>query len=159
MNENALTGGKIFPTLMKFALPFLVANFLQLLYGAIDLLVVGQFCSTAAVSAVSTGSQVMKTITGIITGLATGTTVLIGQYIGANKRDDAAKTVGATVALFAVVAVILTAIMLLLATQVAQVMQAPQEAFDQTVEYIFICSAGIIFIVDRKSTRLNSSHP
>ena len=147
MNENALTGGKIFPTLMKFALPFLVANFLQLLYGAIDLLVVGQFCSTAAVSAVSTGSQVMKTITGIITGLATGATVLVGQYIGANKKDDAAKTVGATVALFAVVAVILTAIMLLLATQVALIMQAPQEAFDQTVEYIFICSAGIIFIV------------
>lgn len=147
MNENALTSGKIFPALMKFALPFLVANFLQLLYGAIDLLVVGQFCSTAAVSAVSTGSQVMKTITGIVTGLATGATVLIGQYIGAGKKDDAAKTVGATIALFAVVAVALTAAMLLLSRQAAAVMQAPAEAYEQTVQYIFICSAGIVFIV------------
>ena len=86
--ENALTQGKIFPALMRFAIPFLVANFLQQLYGAVDLLVVGQFCDTAAVSAVSTGSQVMKTITGIVTGLATGTTVLVGQYIGAGRRED-----------------------------------------------------------------------
>lgn len=132
---------------MKFALPFLVANFLQLLYGAVDLLVVGQFCDKAAVSAVSTGSQVMKTITGVITGLATGTTVLVGQYIGAKKQGDASKTVGATVCLFAVVAVALTAVMLLFTRQVATVMQAPQEAFVQTTEYIFICSAGIVFIV------------
>lgn len=60
--ENALTQGKIFPALMRFAIPFLVANFLQQLYGAVDLLVVGQFCDTAAVSAVSTGSQDRKSV-------------------------------------------------------------------------------------------------
>ena len=145
--ENALTQGKIFPALMRFAIPFLVANFLQQLYGAVDLLVVGQFCDTAAVSAVSTGSQVMKTITGIVTGLATGTTVLVGQYIGAGRREDAAKTVGSTAVLFVIVAAVLTAVMLLLTRQVAVVMQAPAEAFDQTVDYIFICSVGIVFIV------------
>lgn len=144
---NKLTEGKIFPTLMKFALPFLVANFLQLLYGAIDLLVVGQFCDKAAVSAVSTGSQVMKTITCLVTGLATGATVLIGQYIGAKRRDEAAKTVGSTVVLFVIVAVILTAIMLCFTRQIAFLMQAPEEAFEQTVQYVFICSAGILFIV------------
>ena len=120
---------------------------MQQLYGAVDLLVVGQFCDTAAVSAVSTGSQVMKTITGIVTGLATGTTVLVGQYIGAGRREDAAKTVGSTAVLFVIVAAVLTAVMLLLTRQVAVVMQAPAEAFDQTVDYIFICSVGIVFIV------------
>lgn len=144
---NVLTQGKIFPALMRFALPFLVANFLQQLYGAVDLLVVGQFCDTAAVSAVSTGSQVMKTITCLVTGLATGTTVLIGQYIGADRKADAARAVGATVVLFAIVSAALTAVMLLFTRQTAVIMQAPAEAFDQTVDYIFICSVGIVFIV------------
>ena len=80
-------------------------------------------------------------------GLATGTTVLVGQYIGAGRREDAAKTVGSTAVLFVIVAAVLTAVMLLLTRQVAVVMQAPAEAFDQTVDYIFICSVGIVFIV------------
>ncbi len=145
--KNSLTQGKVFTTLMRFAVPFLVANFLQQLYGAVDLLVVGQFSTTAAVSAVSTGSQVMKTITGIVTGLSTGTTVLVGQYIGAGRREDAAKAVGSTAVLFVIIAAVLTVVMLLLTRQVATIMQAPEEAFEQTVDYIFICSIGIVFIV------------
>ena len=54
---------------------------------------------------------------------------------------------GSTAVLFVIVAAVLTAVMLLLTRQVAVVMQAPAEAFDQTVDYIFICSVGIVFIV------------
>ena len=53
------TEGKIFAPLIRFALPVLLALFLQTMYGAVDLLVVGQFGTSADVSAVSTGSLVM----------------------------------------------------------------------------------------------------
>jgi len=78
---NDLTEGKVIPTLLKFAVPFLLASLLQALYGAADLLVVGRFSSSAEVSAVAIGSQIMQTITGVVLGLTTGGMVLIGQYL------------------------------------------------------------------------------
>ena len=73
------TEGKIIGPLLEFTLPILFAVFLQAMYGAVDLAVVGWFASTADVSAVSAGSQIMQTITIVITGLAMGTTVLLGK--------------------------------------------------------------------------------
>ena len=49
---NDFTEGRILPKLLGFAFPVLLALFLQAMYGAVDLLVVGQFSSAAAVSAV-----------------------------------------------------------------------------------------------------------
>lgn len=59
------------------------ALLLQALYGAVDLWAVGTFCGEADVSAVATGSQTMLIITGIVTGLSMGTTVLLGKKSGA----------------------------------------------------------------------------
>ncbi len=67
------TEGKIFAPLIRFALPVLLALFLQTMYGACDLLLVGQFGGVRRdvfVSAVSAGSQIMQTLTLMITGLA-----------------------------------------------------------------------------------------
>lgn len=64
-------------------LPVLGALILQAAYGAVDLLVVGQFGSTAAgLSAVSTGSQILNLVTFVVTQLAMGVTVLIARYLG-----------------------------------------------------------------------------
>lgn len=85
MENKSFLEGKILPSLIKFALPLVLSLILQALYGAVDLMVVGKFGSTASVSAVATSSQVMHAITGIIIGLTTGVTVLIGQAIGAKE--------------------------------------------------------------------------
>ena len=141
------TSGKIFVPLIRFALPVLMALFLQTMYGAVDLLVVGQFGTPADVSAVSTGSQLMHTVTVVITSLAMGLTVLVGKKIGEGSREEAGKIIGSGIWLFAVVAVVLSVVIIFAAPAVAQTMQAPPEAFDKTVSYIQICSAGAIFIV------------
>ena len=74
MKELDLTKGSVPKVLMQFAVPYLIANVLQALYGGADLFVVGQFDDAASVAGVAIGSQVMQTITGIILGLTTGTT-------------------------------------------------------------------------------------
>ena len=137
MKEANFTEGKIASPLLKFTVPILLAILLQALYGAVDLLVVGQFGSgaaggisaTAQVSAVATGSQIMQTVTGIVTGLTMGTTVLIGQRIGQGKPEKAARTVGTSVLLFVALASVLTVLMLLLARPFAHLMNEPEEAF------------------------------
>lgn len=144
------TEGKIFAPLVRFALPVLLALFLQAMYGAVDLLVVGQFGGELAdvyVSGVSTGSQLMHTVTTGITGLAMGLTVFVGRKIGAGQKEEAGKIIGSGIWLFGLIAAALTVLLVCTATPLARLMRAPKEALDHTVLYITICSAGSVFIV------------
>ena len=84
--NTSFTEGKILKPLILFAFPVLLALFLQAMYGAVDLLIVGKFASSADVSAVSTGSQIMTTLTNLISSFAMGTTILLGQQIGSGKK-------------------------------------------------------------------------
>ena len=145
--ETTFTEGKILQPLILFALPVLLALFLQAMYGAVDLLVVGKFASSADVSAVSTGSQIMMTLTNLISSFAMGTTVLLGQQIGSGKKEEGGRTVGTAIVMFAGIAVVMTVLLMLFAPQISQIMHAPEEAFDKTVAYVRICGGGMLVIV------------
>lgn len=145
--KNLLTEGSIFKSLMKFSFPFLLASLLQAFYGAADLFVVGQYADSAAVSAVAIGSQVMQTITGVILGITTGGTILIGQYLGAKREKDMAKTIGTIICVFGFLSIVLTILMVLFTNPIARIMHTPDEAMKYTQQYIFICSCGIPFII------------
>lgn len=147
MAQGNFTEGKIFGPLLKFMVPVVLALFLQSLYGAVDLLVVGQYATSADVSAVSTGSQIMQTITNAIAGLAMGTTILLGQLLGEEKRDEAGKAIGTAIVFFFGFAIVLTVITLFNVNNIATIMNAPAEAFDATCDYIRICCSGLIFII------------
>jgi len=141
------TQGKIFLPLIRFALPVLLALFLQTMYGAVDLLVVGQFGTSADVSAVATGSMVMHSVTVVITGLAMGLTVFVGRKIGEGEPQEAGRIIGSGVWLFGILSVIVSVVMVLLSSPIAEIMNAPEEAFEKTVIYIAVCSGGALFIV------------
>ncbi len=141
------TEGPILVPLIKFALPVLFALILQAMYGAVDLLVVGKYGTAADVSAVSTGSQLMTTITGMIASFSMGTTILLGQQIGQGKGKDAGKTVGASVSLFFVVGCIVTILLTVGNRSLAAIMHAPAEAYTKTANYILICGIGSLIII------------
>ena len=146
MEDLSLVSGNIKRTLLKFALPFLGASFLQFLYGAADLMIVGRFADAAGISAVSTGSQVMQAVTSLVTGLATGGTVLIGQYVGARRREDVRASIGTMFSLFTLIAIVLTLISALCTNAVVALMRVPAEAVIPARQYLFLCSCGILFI-------------
>ena len=147
MKELDLTKGSVPKVLMQFAVPYLIANVLQALYGGADLFVVGQYDDAASVAGVATGSQVMQTITGIILGLTTGTTVLIGIATGARNDREAAATIGSSIWLFAIIGAVLTLVMTILHNPIAVMMHTPPEAMTDTEHYLLICSLGIPFII------------
>lgn len=144
--EKNLTNGSVLKNLLIFSLPYLLSYFLQTLYGMADLYIIGQFDGVAATTAVSIGSQVMHMLTVMIVGLAMGTTVSIGQAIGANDKKSASKAIGNTIILFMAVAVALTCILLLLVKPIVSVMSTPEEAVSGTISYLTICFIGILFI-------------
>lgn len=145
-NQN-FTQGPILSQLVFFAIPVLFAIFLQTTYGAVDLLIVGQFSNPAQVSAVSTGSWIMQTITIAITGLTMGTTILLGKKIGENKTHEAKIVIGSSIFLLSILGIFITILTYIFAPIISSIMQAPKESFKDTVNYIRICSLGTIFII------------
>ena len=144
--EKNLTTGSVFKNVVLFSLPYLLSYFLQTLYGMADLFIIGQFEGVASTTAVSIGSQVMHMITVMIVGLSMGTTVSVGQAVGAGDRKQAAHNIGNTVILFLVVSIALTAILLSLVHPIVVAMSTPTDAVSGTITYLTICFIGIPFI-------------
>ncbi|MGL5434658.1 MAG: MATE family efflux transporter [Lachnospiraceae bacterium] len=145
--EISFTEGSIFSSLIRFALPVLGALILQAAYGAVDLLVVGLFGDASGISAVGTGSSFMQLVTFIITSLAMGSTVIIGQHIGEQRPKETGNAVATTIILFAMIGVVLTVLLEILAGRIVGIMQVPAESVEQTVLYIRICSGGTLVII------------
>ena len=144
--EQNLTTGSVFKNIVFFSLPYLLSYFLQTLYGMADLFIIGQFEGTASTTAVSIGSQVMHMLTVMIVGLAMGSTVSIGQSVGANDKKRAAVHIGNTVTLFLSLSVALTVVLVLLVHPIVNIMSTPAEAVSGTAAYLTICFIGIPFI-------------
>ena len=128
--------------LIGFALPVLAALFLQTMYGAVDLLIVGQYAATTDVSAVATGSQLMHSVTTVLVGLAMGVTVLLGQKIGQGNARQAGRVIGTGVSLFAILAAVMTVVLVLFSGQLARLMHAPADALGATTDYVRMCWAA-----------------
>lgn len=142
-----MTEGSILKSLIRFAFPVFLALFLQATYGAVDLLVVGKFAEVAEQSGVATGSMFTGTLMNVITCFAIGITVLVGEAIGGGKSKLAGRIIGVGIMMYIVIGVLGTAAFVGGADLVAKWMQAPVEAYSQTVAYIRICSAGMIFTI------------
>lgn len=146
-SKNDFTQGNIVTKMLKFMIPILGALILQAMYGAVDILVVGRFGTTAGISGVSTGSNLVNLVIFVIAGLAMGVTVLIGRYLGEKRPERIGKVIGGAICLFIGLAVIISIVMLVFARPLAILMQAPEEAVDLTVLYVRICGGGIVFII------------
>lgn len=144
--EEKLTEGSVAARLVAFSLPFLMANFLQTLYGMADLFIAGQFNGADVITAVSIGSQIMHMITVIIAGLAMGTTVLTARAVGACKERDAGLCAGNSLLAFLIFSLFATAILFVFCPQIVALMHTPPEAVGETLSYLGICFLGIPFI-------------
>ena len=148
MNDKTdFTQGSILKKLALFMLPILGALVLQAAYGAVDLLVVGRFGSTAGLSGVSTGSQVLNLVTFVVIQLAMGITVLIARYLGEKKQKQIGAVLGGGAIVFTILALVLLVILVCFARPISILMQAPPEALTATTGYVRICGFGILFIV------------
>lgn len=146
-SEKDLTRGNPARNLLGFAVPFLLAYFLQMLYGAVDVIAVGRFGhGSADVAAVAAGSEIMQLITSLITGLTIGATVLIGRSYGAKDSCGVQRCIGMTLSISLLISVSMTILMIPLIPSIARWLNTPPEAMEQTIAYSAICSWGLVFI-------------
>lgn len=127
---NHFTKGNILKALLKFMVPVLCAMFLQAMYGAVDLLIVGKFGSSVDVSAVGTGSQIMTTLTNMLVSFSMGTTIFLGHTLGEGNAKKGGDIIGNSILLFLLIGVSLTVLLPVTATGLAKIMNAPPAALE-----------------------------
>ncbi len=132
--------------LVRFAIPYMVAAFLQTLYGLVDLFVVGLYNTSTTTTAVSVGSQIMHMMTVVILGLVLGITVQVGNSLGAGNFDKIKKVIGTSSLFFGVTAVAFAGLMMVFNTSIVELVLTPAEAVAETRQYLLICSIGVPFI-------------
>ncbi len=147
MRQNDLTQGSIAGNIFSFALPYMFAYFLQILYGLADLFVIGQYCGVDSTTAVSNGAQVMYFVTVVVIGLAMGTTVRTALAVGAKNKRMTARVVGNSATLFLLLSIVLAAGLMLFTGDIVRLLKTPAESIAGTERYLFVCFAGVPFIV------------
>ena len=150
--QKDFTKGPIAQSMIAFSMPFLLSNILQALYGAVDMLVVGNYgnpdpdVSAVILSGVNIGSQITHLVAMMVSGLTVSGTVMVGQFVGAKRQKDASETVGTMFGLMGIVGVVLMALTMAWADPLLRLLQTPREAFPHAYRYLMICLGGTLFI-------------
>lgn len=139
------TKGSIPKQLLWFMLPFMASNALQVLYSTIDMIIVGEYVGTPGLSAVSQSSQILNFATMVCLGFSNGGQVLISQALGSGKKNEMNRIIGTLFSLIFIIALVLSAVVLLGRDWLIEIMNIPSEAVAYSSDYLIICGAGLVF--------------
>ena len=142
---NDLTEGSVMKRLIRFTLPLMLANLLQVCYNLVDMFFVGQYAGTDALSAVSISSNVTMLMFFCFMGIATGGQIYVAQTVGAGRRDKLDRIVGNSLTLCVLVSLILM-LTIPLATPILRLINTPEEILGVTRTYLIICTAGNVTV-------------
>ncbi len=147
-HEMDMTSGPLLGKMLRFALPVILSNVLQLLYNAADSIVVGRFAEdgTTALAAVGSTASIIHLVTNLFIGFFLGGSIIIAQFKGAGEDDEVSKTVhtSALTSLFAGVAVCIVG--QLVSEPLLRAMDTPADVIDQSLLYIRIYFIGTPFM-------------
>lgn len=143
---NDLTEGKVGKRLIKFAIPFILANLLQTCYNLVDMIVVGQYCGQAGLSAVSVGGDLLNLFVFSAMGLCSAGQVIISQYVGKKEYGKLNNTIGTFSTFMIALAAVFTVLGLIFKETFLELMHVPDEAFKQAYEYTVVSYAGLVFV-------------
>ncbi|MBQ6564849.1 MAG: MATE family efflux transporter [Clostridia bacterium] len=144
--QKDLTRGSVPRLLLSFAMPLLISNSLQAVYNLVDMIVVGQYIGGAGMSAVSIGGDLLHLITFVAMGFSSAGQVIIAQNVGARDMDHVRKTIGTMFTFLLGIALLISAVCLVLRTQILHWLNTPAESYAYTMDYAVTCMVGLIFI-------------
>lgn len=146
-NTNLMTEGNITKQLFFFSIPLILGNLLQQLYNTADSIVVGNFVGSNALAAVGSGTVLINLIIAFSQGTAVGAGVVIAQYIGAKHKEKLSEAVHTSVAIALIIGAALSLFGVLFSKTLLIWMKTPKEVLSESVVYLRIYFAGLIFNV------------
>jgi putative MATE family efflux protein len=142
----SLTEGSVSRTLVTFAIPILIGNVLQSINASINSVWVGRFLGEAALTATSVANTVLFLLLGGVFGISMAATVLVGQYIGANRLQDAKHAIGTSASFFLLLALTIATGGYFASEAIMRAMSTPQEAMPYAVTYMRIMFLAVPFL-------------
>ncbi len=139
-----MTTGRLFPNLLAFAIPLVLSGVLQLLFNAVDLVVIGNFSQTRVISlaAVSSNNSLINLFVNVAIGVSLGVNVVMAQAIGEGNSEKAERTVHTSMLLALAIGLVVMAVGTIGARQFLVWMQANPEVIDKAHTYLFIYFFG-----------------
>ena len=142
-----MTTGNELPLLLRFSRPMLVGNIFQQFYNMVDSIVVGNYVGTNALAAVGMTSSLNFLYFALCNGFATGAGVLMSQYFGMKNEKRVKDALGNSVYLLLGMGILVSFVSVLFSRNILELLNTPQDIFDDALLYTRIVCGGIIAVV------------
>ena len=142
-----MVNGSIMDKMISFALPLMLSGILQLLFNAVDIIVVGRFSGSQSLAAVGSTSSLINMLTNLFIGISLGANVLAARFYAAGKHKEMSETVHTAIATAFVSGVIMIFVGILLSRPALELMDTPSDVIDLSTLYIRIYFLGMPFFM------------
>ena len=142
-NSKDLTVGSPTGLILGFSLPLLLGMLFQQVYSLMDTIIVGRFLSVSALAAVGSTGSICFLIIGFCQGVCAGFSLPIAQRFGAKDEKGLKKYVGNAGIVSVIIAIIMTALTVLLCGHILTWMNTPGDIYDLAYQYLIVIFAGI----------------
>jgi putative MATE family efflux protein len=146
MTKDMTTGSPL-KLILHFSIPLLIGNIFQQFYSMVDAIIVGRFIGVKALAAVGSTGAMFFLIMGFTLGITSGFSIIVAQRFGASDKDGLRKSVATSIILCSIITIIITAISMLTARPLLNLMNTPLDIIDDANSYITILYAGIVTTV------------
>lgn len=137
--------GPIFSSIIRFVIPVILTNLLQILFNTADLIVVGQYCGSLSVAAVSSTTSLTALFVNFFIGFSVGTGLSVARSIGARQKEAVHRTVHTAIPTAAICGGIISLIGVLFSPTFLKWMDTPENVLPLSSVYMRIYFAGMIF--------------
>lgn len=145
--EIDMCNGTIMDKLISFSLPLMLSGILQLLFNAVDIIVVGRFSGSQALAAVGSTSALINMFINLFIGISLGANVLTARYFAAEKKEDVKNTVHTAITFALISGIVVAIVGIIFARTALLLMDTPSDVIDQSVLYMRIYFVGMPFFM------------
>lgn len=145
--EIDMCNGSVMDKLISFSLPLMLSGILQLMFNAVDIIVVGRFAGSQALAAVGSTTALINMFTNLFIGISLGTNVLAAQFFAAGKERQMSETVHTSIAFAAVSGIVMIFVGLFFSKITLGLMDTPEDVIDQSALYMQIYFLGMPFFM------------
>lgn len=145
--EIDMCNGTIMDKLISFSIPLMLSGILQLMFNAVDIVVVGRFSGSQALAAVGSTTALINVFTNLFIGVSLGANVLAARYYAAGKSKDMSETVHTAITFALVSGVVMAVIGLLCARGALEIMGTPEDVIGKAALYMRIYFCGMPFFM------------
>ena len=145
--EIDMCNGTIMDKLISFALPLMISGMLQLMFNAVDIIVVGRFTGSQALAAVGSTTALICTFTNLFIGVSLGANVLAARFYASGKTKEMSETVHTAILLALISGIAMSVIGILCARESLVLIATPDDIIGQAVLYLRIYFLGMPFFM------------